>query len=199
MKPTRNDPCPCGSGRKYKRCCGAQERPAKQAMPSPAPSAAAMPQMPFDPSQLDPQMMAQMTQALQRLPRAQMQKLQGLMQKAMAGKDVTREAAELERMLPPQFKKMLEGFVPPEALSAGAPTMETNLPSAAPASSAPNSDEEMSEEQARAIIEAAAAEGRISEDQAKELLGTQTPTSTNKKFGRLWRSLTGAGSRNDSK
>ncbi len=22
-KPRRNDPCPCGSGRKYKRCCGA--------------------------------------------------------------------------------------------------------------------------------------------------------------------------------
>jgi preprotein translocase subunit SecA len=21
--PARNDPCPCGSGRKYKRCCGA--------------------------------------------------------------------------------------------------------------------------------------------------------------------------------
>jgi preprotein translocase subunit SecA len=22
-KPGRNDPCPCGSGKKYKRCCGA--------------------------------------------------------------------------------------------------------------------------------------------------------------------------------
>ena len=22
MKPGRNDPCPCGSGKKYKRCCG---------------------------------------------------------------------------------------------------------------------------------------------------------------------------------
>ena len=21
-RPGRNDPCPCGSGRKYKRCCG---------------------------------------------------------------------------------------------------------------------------------------------------------------------------------
>ena len=21
MKPGRNDPCPCGSGKKYKRCC----------------------------------------------------------------------------------------------------------------------------------------------------------------------------------
>jgi uncharacterized protein YecA (UPF0149 family) len=23
VKVDRNDPCPCGSGRKYKRCCGA--------------------------------------------------------------------------------------------------------------------------------------------------------------------------------
>ena len=23
MKPGRNDPCPCGSGSKYKKCCGA--------------------------------------------------------------------------------------------------------------------------------------------------------------------------------
>jgi len=25
-KTGRNDPCPCGSGRKYKRCCEAKER-----------------------------------------------------------------------------------------------------------------------------------------------------------------------------
>jgi predicted O-linked N-acetylglucosamine transferase (SPINDLY family) len=37
MKPGRNDPCPCGSGRKYKQCCGAEGR---------APTAAAnVPQM----------------------------------------------------------------------------------------------------------------------------------------------------------
>ncbi|UCE60305.1 MAG: SEC-C domain-containing protein [Phycisphaerales bacterium] len=23
-KPQRNDPCPCGSGKKYKKCCGKQ-------------------------------------------------------------------------------------------------------------------------------------------------------------------------------
>jgi hypothetical protein len=26
--PGRNDPCPCGSGKKYKRCCGSTSRPA---------------------------------------------------------------------------------------------------------------------------------------------------------------------------
>jgi preprotein translocase subunit SecA len=24
-KPGRNDPCPCGSGKKYKKCCGKNE------------------------------------------------------------------------------------------------------------------------------------------------------------------------------
>lgn len=26
-KPGRNDPCPCGSGKKYKQCCMNKERP----------------------------------------------------------------------------------------------------------------------------------------------------------------------------
>jgi SWIM/SEC-C metal-binding protein len=26
MKVGRNDPCPCGSGKKYKKCCGAAKR-----------------------------------------------------------------------------------------------------------------------------------------------------------------------------
>lgn len=30
MKPERNDPCPCGSGRKYKKCCGAAVNTAPQ-------------------------------------------------------------------------------------------------------------------------------------------------------------------------
>ncbi|MCI5052628.1 MAG: SEC-C domain-containing protein [Simkaniaceae bacterium] len=28
-KPGRNDPCPCGSGKKYKKCCGAKQGPKK--------------------------------------------------------------------------------------------------------------------------------------------------------------------------
>jgi tetratricopeptide (TPR) repeat protein len=36
VKPGRNDPCPCGSGKKYKRCCGEQ-------MPQPPPSSSAIP------------------------------------------------------------------------------------------------------------------------------------------------------------
>ena len=28
--PGRNDPCPCGSGKKYKKCCGKQDPNAKK-------------------------------------------------------------------------------------------------------------------------------------------------------------------------
>jgi tetratricopeptide (TPR) repeat protein len=35
MSPGRNDPCPCGSGKKYKHCCGLVTRPAKSAPAAP--------------------------------------------------------------------------------------------------------------------------------------------------------------------
>jgi tetratricopeptide (TPR) repeat protein len=43
MKPARNDPCPCGSGRKYKKCCGqadADSATPAYAVPSRVPAAA---------------------------------------------------------------------------------------------------------------------------------------------------------------
>jgi hypothetical protein len=33
MTAERNDPCPCGSGKKYKKCCGASASPAGEVMP----------------------------------------------------------------------------------------------------------------------------------------------------------------------
>lgn len=33
MNPGRNDPCPCGSGKKFKRCCGANGAPARAGTP----------------------------------------------------------------------------------------------------------------------------------------------------------------------
>jgi tetratricopeptide (TPR) repeat protein len=35
MNPGRNDPCPCGSGKKYKRCCGLEPAAARSAMLDP--------------------------------------------------------------------------------------------------------------------------------------------------------------------
>ena len=34
MEPNRNEPCPCGSGRKYKRCCALVEGGAGEAPPA---------------------------------------------------------------------------------------------------------------------------------------------------------------------
>src|ERR1700746_3676867 len=107
----RNEPCPCGSGKKYKRCCGVNAAPKIT-----APQAPSYPPG-YDPeamkSQFDPQMMTQFSQMLGRLPKGQLQKLQGLMQKAIAGKDVTREAKEFENSLPVELQTLLSGFQMP--------------------------------------------------------------------------------------
>src|SRR4051794_34979873 len=89
----RNEPCPCGSRKKYKRCCGVGAAPKlsepKQGSSTPA----------FDPAMLegvDPQMLTNMMQAFQKLPKGQLQRMQALMQKAMNGKDIASEAQEFE-------------------------------------------------------------------------------------------------------
>ncbi len=153
MTTGRNEPCPCGSGKKYKRCCGVSAPP-KLTVPEPK-------ENPIDPSQFDPQMMAQFAQGFQRLPKGQMQRLQALMQKAMNGKDVTREAEELERSLPLEFQEMLS--------SMKLPGMEGG--EQLPAASAPKED--MSVDEARASVERAVAEGKLSKEEAQPLLNRQ--------------------------
>lgn len=158
----RNEPCPCGSGKKYKRCHGVDAAP-KLSEPKANPMAAASEGMGapgaatgalagFDPSQMDPAMMAQMSNALQRLPRGQLQKLQNIMARAMKGQDVTREAAEFERMLPPELKAMAMGL----NMQAAA-AQQANVP--------------MSEEEAKRIVAEAAAKGKLSGEQTQDLLG----------------------------
>ncbi len=193
----RNEPCPCGSGKKFKRCHGVDAAP-KLSTPSTAlaapdgaagsPGAGAANGLPFDPSQLDPAMMMQVSQALQRLPRGQMQRLQAIMQKAMSGKDVTREAAEFEKTLPPAFKSLMTSFQ-----QQAAPLMAQQSAPNAPAATATDTGA-MTADEARKIVEQAAAEGKISADQAQELLAAQAEPSTpagGSKFGRLWKKLGG--------
>ena len=162
----RNEPCPCGSGKKYKRCHGVAAEPKLTTPKNPGLPAAGFPGAAagagtggFDPASLgmDPQMMMQMSQALQRLPRGQMQRLQAIMQKAMAGKDVSRESAEFEKTLPVEFQQMLRAFS-----GQMMPNME-----------AP----QMTEEEARALVAKAADEGKISSEQAQELLTAQANES----------------------
>jgi SEC-C motif len=178
----RNEPCPCGSGNKYKRCCGKDAAP-KLGKPGTLKLPGGAPGMPsgmpegFDPSKLDPAMMAQFNNALMRMPRGQLQKLQSVMQRAMSGQDVSREAAELDRLMPPELKQL--------AASLGA-------------GMAPESSAQMSEAEARKIIEQAARSGKISEQEAGELLSAQGSADAGgegagKKGGlsSLWKKVTG--------
>ena len=110
----RNDPCPCGSNKKFKKCHGENtpwqgnvkaEAPADASTEGAAP-AETMPQ--FDPSKMDLNWLSTFSGAIQRLPKGQLQQLQALMQKAMIGKDVSRELEEFQRKLPPSFQEMLK-------------------------------------------------------------------------------------------
>jgi tellurite resistance protein len=125
--------------------------------------------------------MNQFSRAMQRLPKAQLQKFQSLMTRAMAGKDVSREAAELERVLPAELRTLMGSFQMPGMAAAGAQ-----------AESGP-----MSADEARKIVEEAKASGQISETEANELLAaSQTDQTTEKAsqegtgFSKLWRKFT---------
>jgi hypothetical protein len=196
----RNEPCPCGSRKKYKRCCGVSAAP-KLTRPASAglgdslaaaggdlggadsPGGAGMSggfgqQNPFE--SISPELMTQMTQALSRLPKSQLQRFQTLMQKAMSGRDITREAKEFERTLPPEFKTLMQtlaasaGFNPAAAIPPGDSPGGALLPAPGEASEAASG--ELTEEQARQLVAQAAAEGKISSDQAKELLEGSAPS-----------------------
>ena len=196
----RNEPCPCGSGKKYKRCHGVSAAP-KLSEPRQIPK---MPQLPagappgFSPDQMDSAQMMQVAQMLQRLPKGQMQKLQSIMQRAMAGKDVTREAGDFEKTLPLDLQNMLHSMKLPGMPEAGA-TPEATAMLSGPvtaaeleAASAPASAPEMTPEQARALVEEAAREGKISREEADRLLansaGGETPApETSSGISKLFR------------
>lgn len=101
----RNEPCPCGSQKKYKRCHGMEVRGAATSV---AASTADEPAMPAGmPPGMNPKMMWEMAKVLRKVPKGQLAKLQTLMQQAMAGKDVSKQALELQASLPPDVQQML--------------------------------------------------------------------------------------------
>ena len=114
----RNDPCPCASGKKYKKCCGFNVAPVLPAaleggemgeMPSPIPG--------FDPSTLSPEWIQQVSTAFARLPKGQRLKLQSVISRAMAGKDVSRESEDLEKNLPVELQSLLNSAPVPDSIT----------------------------------------------------------------------------------
>lgn len=203
----RNHPCPCGSGKKYKRCCGANEKsdsvvltggtPSKsdgaafqsttreemekraQEMAEQAAQAAQnMPNMGaggmaggFDPSQMDPAMMAQINQALMRMPKGQLAKMQNLMQRAMSGQDVTQELMAMEKSLPPQLKALMAQANPMAGsmvagMAASAADEAQVVEEVAPEVAA----DDLSVHEAKQIVEDALKRGEISKEEAEKLL-----------------------------
>ncbi|NBU20588.1 hypothetical protein EBS43_04095 [bacterium] len=183
-KTGRNEPCPCGSGKKYKRCCGVG------AEPKITPPKAAQSSSPMDPGMfgnMDPQLMTQVAQAVQRLPKGQMHRLQSLMQKAMSGKDVAQEAAEFEKTLPLEFQNLMRSFAMQSALASQAQQASANEDTTA------GSSPEMTVDQAKEVIEKAAAAGKISTQEAEQLLQvseTEGATSETQKPGGFWSRFT---------
>ncbi|MCM0606067.1 MAG: SEC-C domain-containing protein [Xanthomonadaceae bacterium] len=104
IKVSRNEPCPCGSGKKYKRCHGVNAPPVLNERKV-APGGALPGGM--DPNAMNPEFLAEFTKMLSKLPKGQMQKLQTLMQRASKGKDVSGAAKDFEQGLPLELQEML--------------------------------------------------------------------------------------------
>lgn len=191
----RNEPCPCGSGKKFKRCCGIDSAPKLTVSKKPTLDPSALEGM----GDMNPEFMSQVGQALQRLPRGQLQRLQHMMQKAMNGVDVSAEAADLEKNLPPDFKNLMQTWQGMAgAMGGGMPGMPgmegalgsstSGLPEVLPADH--SGDVAMTEAEARKLVEQALKEGAIPAEQAEALL--QAPSSEpESKFRKLWRGLSG--------
>lgn len=167
----RNDPCHCGSGKKYKKCHAAEDEAARFSSLKDAQKNAAS-QNPmkafegmegFDPSAFDPEAIQKLMSSLQRLPRAQLAMLQSVMQKSMQGQDVTAEAKQLEKMLPPEFR-VLAMSMQPEFRNL----MQSMIPQgqAGASEKAPTNEEE-----AKAIVMEAYRSGKLNKEQVTSLLG----------------------------
>ncbi len=80
----------------------------------------------LDPSKLDPQLIGEISDLMRTLPPAKLMQMQGLMQKAMGGADITAEMAAFERDLPADFRTRMARImyrangVPADFLATGA-------------------------------------------------------------------------------
>jgi len=174
----RNDPCHCGSGKKYKKCHSVADEAiileARKAQALQAtPSQKALKQFEgmdgFDPSAFDPEAVQKLMSSLQRLPRAQLTQLQSVMQKSMQGHDVTAEAKQLEKMLPPEFRVLAMSMQPEfkSIMQSMIPqNKETGGGAAGGAQEAPKTEED-----AKAIVLEAYRAGKISKEQVVSLIG----------------------------
>jgi hypothetical protein len=139
----------------------------------------------FDPSQMDPKVLMQMSELVRQLPPDKLNRMQSLMHNMMAGFDVSKEMEEFEKSLPPSFREKLlsivasspnafagaPGMPPGMSRGAAAPNSSTIQPpgaSAAPIEVQAEAPKDLRE--ARLTILRAVAEKHISPDEAERML-----------------------------
>jgi hypothetical protein len=139
----------------------------------------------FDPSQMDPKVLMQMSELVRQLPPDKLSKMQSLMHNMMAGFDVRKELEEFEKTLPPGFREKLLSIVasqPNAFAGAGAgmgasgattiqpPSYSTHGSATSPSGATSPSAEPGSLHEARLTILRAVADGRMSPEDAERLL-----------------------------
>lgn len=134
----------------------------------------------FDPSKMDPKLLAELSELVRQLPPAQLSRMQTLMHNMMAGFDVTREMEEFERSLPPGFREKVASLmarqgVSPMGFSQGpTPTTGTGATYAPshsePIEVAPASTSEMGVKEARLTLLRAVAGGQMTPEEALPML-----------------------------
>src|SRR4051794_8174987 len=125
----------------------------------------------FDPSQMDPKVLMQMSELVRQLPPDKLNRMQSLMHNMMAGIDVTKDLEEFERGLPPGFREKLLAIVSsqPNAF-AGASTIQSPSSTMSSVAESPRATEPGSLHEARLTILRAVADGRMTPDEAERLL-----------------------------
>jgi hypothetical protein len=136
--------------------------------------------MTFDPSQMDPKVLMEMSNLIRELPPEKIMKMQTLMHNMMAGFDVRSQMEEFERDLPPEFRQKLMSVMASAGVDpltadqdmriAGLSQGGAGVTASRPATTVSEAPLPANEREARLTILRAVAEGRMSPEDAESLL-----------------------------
>jgi hypothetical protein len=132
----------------------------------------------FDPSKMDPKVLMELSQLIQKLPAEQLSRMQTLMHNTMAGYDMKKEMEEFEKGLPPDFREKIIKILGPSVTTSGSSYseiqgMKDNVIDISPnpaESTTSEPSEEMDLHQARLTILKAVASGSMQPEEAEKLL-----------------------------
>ena len=120
----------------------------------------------LDPSKMNPQTIAALTELMGTLTHEQMMKMQSIMHNSMAGFDVAQAMAEFEKTLPSSFKeKMAKIMYMANGIDVGG---GTNVAAAPAPSVPPKAPQNMTE--ARLVILQSVSQGLMTPEQAVKVL-----------------------------